>query len=159
MIELKNFYELTLDEKFMVLDWRNDLNTRRWMYSSDKIDKEHHLKYIESLKSSIGRKYFLVFKDNLPIGVIYFTDIDTNKKSCEFGLYRNPDLKGVGNILMDKIINYACEELKLNRIVAEVFHDNLKAIELYKKKGFSIYDQKLKENKTITYMEYKYEDR
>jgi len=47
----------------------------------------------------------------------------------------------------------------LNRIVAEVFNNNIKAIDLYKKKGFSIYDQNFKKNKKITYMELKHECR
>lgn len=34
-----------------------------------------------------------------PLEVIYFTDINIENKSSEFGLYSNPKLKGLGQTL------------------------------------------------------------
>ncbi|ELR6074153.1 UDP-4-amino-4,6-dideoxy-N-acetyl-beta-L-altrosamine N-acetyltransferase, partial [Campylobacter jejuni] len=84
-------------------------------------------------------KYFLVFQDEQIIGVIDFVNITT--KSCEFGLYAKPDLKGVGQILMNEIIKYAFESLKVNTLKAYVFKSNHKALKLYQQNHFTIYDE------------------
>ncbi|EAH9361535.1 GNAT family N-acetyltransferase, partial [Campylobacter coli] len=72
-------------------------------------------------------------------GVIDFVNITT--KSCEFGLYAKPNLKGVGQILMNEIIKYAFENLKVNTLKAYVFKDNRKALKLYQQNHFTIYDE------------------
>ncbi|EDO6873703.1 UDP-4-amino-4,6-dideoxy-N-acetyl-beta-L-altrosamine N-acetyltransferase, partial [Campylobacter coli] len=86
-----------------------------------------------------SKKYFLVFQDEQIIGVIDFVNITT--KSCEFGLYAKPNLKGVGQILMNEIIKYAFENLKVNTLKAYVFKDNRKALQLYQQNHFTIYDE------------------
>ncbi|EIN3296110.1 GNAT family N-acetyltransferase, partial [Campylobacter coli] len=68
-----------------------------------------------------------------------FVNITT--KSCEFGLYAKPNLKGVGQILMNEIIKYAFENLKVNTLKAYVFKDNRKALQLYQQNHFTIYDE------------------
>lgn len=68
--------------------------------------------------------------------MIDFVNITT--KSCEFGLYAKPDLKGVGQILINEIIKYAFEILKIKNLKACVFKDNEKALKLYKNNNFII---------------------
>lgn len=157
MIKLINFIDLTLEEKKMVLLWRNHKEIKQWMYNTDDISIENHLKFIESLKNAIDKLYFLVKQDNEYIGVIDFTNI-TNKSS-DFGLYSNVDLKGAGKILLENICNYAFNTLKLEILKAEVFGDNEKAIYLYKKFNFQEIDKKIVNNKKVICMELKYENR
>ena len=95
-----------------------------------------HLEFIKSLKNDKTKRYFVVFEKNLAIGVIDFIDI--NENSCEFGLYKNPNLKGVGKALLEKTIDYAFKILKCKVLKACVFKENLKALNLYLKKGFKI---------------------
>jgi UDP-4-amino-4,6-dideoxy-N-acetyl-beta-L-altrosamine N-acetyltransferase len=52
------------------------------------------------------------------------------------GLYANPNLRGIGNILLKLIIKYSFETLKVDKILAEVFCENQKAYNLYLKSGF-----------------------
>ncbi len=104
-IELINFTLLSLEEKKMVLKWRNNPNIKRWMYDKNNISLKNHLNYIEFLKTKKDRIYFLVKEEENSVGVIDFTSIDYLTKSAEIGLYSNPLLKGYGKILMNKIIN------------------------------------------------------
>ena len=138
--ELVNFTELSLDEKKMILQWRNDERIKKWMFSTDTITLENHLKYIDMLSLKKDRVYFLVKYKNSPIGVIDFTEIDAFK--ANFGLYANPDKKGVGNILMEEIINYGFHILKVKKLIAEVFETNIKAIKLYGKYDFTTVEKK-----------------
>ena len=152
-IELINFTKLSKYSSKQILKMRNNSNIRKWMYNKNKIKFEDHLNYIKSLENKDSRLYFLVKQDNENIGVINFTNITNNK--AELGIYANPSLKGQGTILLNIIINYGFNILKLKVLKANVFITNLKAINLYKKFGFkTIY----KENDLI-YMELENENR
>ncbi len=158
-INLINFTDLNLEEKKMVLSWRSHPSVKKWMYSSDEISLENHLNFIESLKDSVDMLYFLVQQDNNYIGVIDFTDIDKNSETAEFGLYAKIGLKGVGKILLNAICNYGFNTLKVNKLIAEAFIENDRAITLYKKFHFKEIVKKKVKNKEVIYMELKNEDR
>ncbi|EAC1787039.1 UDP-4-amino-4,6-dideoxy-N-acetyl-beta-L-altrosamine N-acetyltransferase [Campylobacter coli] len=138
MIIYKDFITLNLDKLKLVWQWRNDESVGQFMLNKS-IKFEEHLNFIEQLKTSKDKKYFLLFKENQAFGVIYFNNI-TNQ-TCEFGLYAKPNLKGVGQILMNEIIKYAFENLKVNTLKAYVFKDNRKALKLYQQNHFTIYDE------------------
>ena len=42
----KNYVNLTLDEKSMVLEWRNDESIRKWMYDKEVIELQNHLSFL-----------------------------------------------------------------------------------------------------------------
>jgi UDP-4-amino-4,6-dideoxy-N-acetyl-beta-L-altrosamine N-acetyltransferase len=111
------------------------------------------------LKSKKDRVYFLVKRNTEPIGVIDLTNINYADKSAEIGLYAKPQLKGIGNHLMETIINYAVYNLKLKTLFAEVFTENTAAIKLYKRYNFKTYDKKEMGNRQIQLMELQLENR
>ena len=103
-IQLLNFIDLKPEEKEMILKWRNYPEIRKWMYNQNEIKLEEHLNFIESLKSRKDKLYFLVKKEEEFIGVIDFTQL-VEKKSVHMAIYSNPNLKGNGKILLNKIID------------------------------------------------------
>ncbi|MBX2078140.1 UDP-4-amino-4,6-dideoxy-N-acetyl-beta-L-altrosamine N-acetyltransferase [Campylobacter peloridis] len=136
MIILKDFIHLTQDEIKLVLRWRNDEKIAKFMKNTN-IELDEHLNFINKLKQDNTKKYFLVFENDEPIGVIDFINI--NKISCEFGLYGIK--KGVGDLLMEEIKKYAFEILKIKNLKACVFKTNQKALNLYLKHNFKIIDE------------------
>ena len=160
-IILKQLFELTDSEKEMILEWRNNNNIRKWMYRTELISKKTHFQFVNDLKLDKYNKYFLVKQDKINIGVIYFNNIDVKNKVADFGLYVNPDIKvsGIGSILEKVCIEYAFDKLKIETLKLEVFSDNLKAINLYKKFMFKETDKKLENNKEVICMELKNENR
>lgn len=42
----KNFVQLSFEEKLNVLNWRNDINVRQWMYHSEVLQLDDHLKFV-----------------------------------------------------------------------------------------------------------------
>ncbi|WP_294956500.1 UDP-2,4-diacetamido-2,4,6-trideoxy-beta-L-altropyranose hydrolase, partial [Sulfurovum sp.] len=50
-IELINFIDLCLDEKKMILTWRNNDKVRQWMFIQEQIALATHLDYINFLKN------------------------------------------------------------------------------------------------------------
>jgi len=133
-MKITNFINLNIEEKKMILNWRNHPDIARYMITKH-ISLKEHLQFIENLKKNLNKKYFLI-ED---IGVIYFTIF---KNYAEIGLYKNPQKKGVGKILMEKLIDYGFNKLNLTKLILYVYEDNLKAINLYKKFGFTETDKK-----------------
>jgi len=150
--QLINFTELTLDEKKMVLKWRNSESVKKWMYNRTEISLENHLKYINSLHSKNDRVYFLLKNAYEALGVVDLTEIQNNR-SAALGIYANPDLKGYGMLLMSKIIKYAFDELHIKTLYANVYIDNTKAIHLYEKFNFRTLGTTEDENGTLQNME------
>jgi UDP-4-amino-4,6-dideoxy-N-acetyl-beta-L-altrosamine N-acetyltransferase len=132
---VKNFIDLTLDEKKEVLKWRNHLEIRKWMFDKNEISLKNHLAFIEKLRNDKTKIYFKV--DDL--GVINYK---IKNNIAEIGLHKNPYKQKVGNILMQKLIDYGFNKLKVKKLILYVYEDNLKAINLYKKYGFKEIDKK-----------------
>jgi len=156
-IKLVDFTKLKKKEKQMILEWRNDSSIRKWMYNQTIIPLKSHFAYIDSLKESKDKKYFLVKRNDKYIGVIDFTNI--KKESVLMGLYANPESKGVGKVLLENILNYACNILKVERIFAEVFSGNIRAYKLYKEFNFKSLSKKIINNKEVICLELKNENR
>ncbi|EAI7871049.1 UDP-4-amino-4,6-dideoxy-N-acetyl-beta-L-altrosamine N-acetyltransferase [Campylobacter lari] len=136
MIVFKNFINLTKDEKKEIFHIRNSPDISKFMKTKN-INYKEHLIFLKKLEKTSHKKYFLLVKNNENLGVIYFTNITTN--SCKFGLY---DIKkGVGNLLMEEIKNYAFNVLKIQNLNACVFKENIKALNLYLKHGFNIINE------------------
>lgn len=154
MIELKNFTDLTPDERAMVLTWRNDIRIRSCMYTDELISPNDHENFINSLHQRNDRRYFVVYKNSAPIGVVDLVDITDT--SATLGVYANPfsDRKGIGRIILRALIRYAYETLHLTTLRLECFEDNEKAQILYQKFDFTETKRSTKYNKTIICMEH-----
>ena len=151
-IKLINFIDLSQEEKMMILEWRNKIDIQKWVHTQNDISLEEHLDFIDSLKTIKDKLYFLVKKDDIYIGVINFTQIKSNE-SLVMGIYANPNLKGYGKILLETIIYFSFEILKVEKIFSEVYFENERAFSLYKIYGFKDYSYKIVNDKRVICME------
>ena len=160
-VELIDFVDMSFEEIKMVLEMRNNKDIKKWMYNTDDIKLDTHLKFINTLIFDISKQYFLVKKDDQYIGVVDFTNIDNKNKECYFGLYANSFIKiaGVGRMLEEICIKYVFDILKLYKLKLEVFAENTRAINLYKKYKFYENDKKIVNKKEVICMELKNENR
>ncbi|MDA3969391.1 UDP-4-amino-4,6-dideoxy-N-acetyl-beta-L-altrosamine N-acetyltransferase [Helicobacter ibis] len=138
-IEFKSFSELDINEIAIIFAWRNDARVCEFMKTKN-FSWEIHNKFIESLKDRKDKEYFLVYSGDVAIGVVYFVDI--NSDSCEFGIYANPNLKGYGKILMQHLLDYAKNTLKVKTLYSSVYTKNKRALKLYESFGFEIQENK-----------------
>ena len=84
-----NFTDLDSVETKLVWEWRNDEKVRKWMYNTEVIPFEKHLKFIENLYDSKEKLYFLVKRKQVPIGV--FSIVDIKDQTGEWGYYIAPE--------------------------------------------------------------------
>ena len=92
----KNFVNLTEQEKIMVWEWRNSEGIRKWMTNTETIPLENHLKFVDSLSHRDDLYYWMVYKDNNPLGVVDISSINRDNDSSETGYYLNPDYLDLG---------------------------------------------------------------
>ncbi|QOR00962.1 UDP-4-amino-4,6-dideoxy-N-acetyl-beta-L-altrosamine N-acetyltransferase [Campylobacter sp. 2014D-0216] len=133
MITYKNFTELDEEEAKEIFHIRNSSHVSKFM-KTQHISLEEHQLFLQKLKEINKQQYFLLLKDDTKIGVIYFINITNH--SCEFGLYGIQ--KGVGELLMQEVKNYAFNILKVQTLNACVFKENTKALNLYLRHSFEI---------------------
>ncbi|OCR99680.1 UDP-4-amino-4,6-dideoxy-N-acetyl-beta-L-altrosamine N-acetyltransferase [Campylobacter fetus subsp. testudinum] len=135
MIWAKNFINLNNDEILAVFKARTDPQTTTFCIRND-FNFDEHLSFVRSLKLKNDKAYFMIYDDENFVGVVSFIDI--NLDQAEFGLYKTPNTKSMGKILMNQMVKLAYS-LNLKIIKAKVLKHNLKAINLYKEFGFEIY--------------------
>ena len=152
-VELCNYINLKDDEKRLVLEMRNHASVRVWMTNNEIISEKEHQKFLESLEDAKTKKYFLVKKKGTIIGSISFVNLKYGE-STDFGIYVNPHInfQGAGRLLESTAAIFAFKVLNVKKIFLEVFEDNVRAIDFYKRAGFKILDTKEVSQKIIIQM-------
>jgi len=124
----------------LILSWRNAPEVRKSMHSDQKISAQEHKTWFSNLKHSLS-SYWYIYKnqEKIPVGVVYFTDYQPEKKRSSWGFYTAPNSpKGTGTNLGLNAINQAFDQLGLETLNAEVLSTNLRSLYLHKKLGFII---------------------
>jgi UDP-4-amino-4,6-dideoxy-N-acetyl-beta-L-altrosamine N-acetyltransferase len=136
-VHLKNFINLSQEEKKIVLDWRNSDQTRNGMYSNEEIKWQEHLSFIQRLETDDTRLYFLAFIKENPVGVVYFTGISIMHKRGVYGIYLRPDGQfppDTGVLLREVILELSFRHMDFNTLNSEVLSDN-KLAYIYNRRG------------------------
>lgn len=132
-IRLKPFWRMDKKESDDVLGWRNSEEIRCRMFCKEPIKREEHQGFIESLRSSRTKAYWMA-ED---LGVVSLSGIDYEIGRAQIGIYKAPAAqKGSGARLLSALIEIAFSKLGLKAIEAEVYMDNKAALGLYKRFGF-----------------------
>ena len=132
---------LDVDNKLQsdIRNWRNTPEISKYMYGNHVITSCEHQKWIESLKYRDDIIFFVIFKDENPIGALYFNNINQEHNIADWGFYLYPPElagKGYGAIIEYNAINYAFENLRLRKLNCEVLDFNTSVIKMHKKFGF-----------------------
>ncbi len=132
-----NFINLNDKELEIIRKWRNNNDICIWMYNAHKISSNEHKNFINKLKKNNTDFYWLVKdKKGSNIGVIYLNRVDFLHRNAYLGIYKDPNLSGVGELLMDSLKEIAFKIAKLHTLKLEVIETNKEAIRFYKKMGF-----------------------
>ncbi|WP_462351380.1 GNAT family N-acetyltransferase [Fusobacterium varium] len=148
MIRFENILKSTLKEQKEIREWRNDPKVRKFMYNSEIITEEQHLKWIDSLKKSENIDVFFIIYAEQKIGIVSVKKIST--KIYNWGIYLNNSLekgKGIGREIGEKFLKFLFtnyEELEI--IEYDVISENLISLNLALGLGM----KKYKEEKNLT---------
>ncbi len=126
---------LSVNELDVVLSWRNSDSVRKFMFNTQKINKEEHIKWFERSKNDLSR-HLLVFE--LESKVKGFAQFSVTKGGiAEWGFYVDPEAeRGTGTLLAVNVLQYAFTKLNLHKVCARVILFNDRSLALHKKMNF-----------------------
>ncbi|MCD2492230.1 GNAT family N-acetyltransferase [Lacrimispora sp. NSJ-141] len=127
-----------------MLEWMHDPEVNCFFrFDAENMTKEKALNFIQESRNSAEEKkafHFAVVNDEDEyLGTLSLKDIDWNARVAEFAisLRRSNQGKGLGTAATLEGLKYAFDVLNLERVFLNVLSDNVKAIRLYEKCGFS----------------------
>ena len=123
----------------LVLHWRNSDRIRRNMYGDHIISMDEHRAWFNRLEEN-PNVVFLVFElRQMPVGMVYFTDIDRKNDKCFWGFYLGQENlpRGTGTIMGVLGMEYAFEAFNIRKLCGEVFLFNTASVKFFHRLGFS----------------------
>ena len=138
MIALIHFERLSKDHLELVLKWRTSENITKYMSTDIDYDLEKQLSWFNSINKCETSEYFIIKYKNSPIGLNSINDICNRHKHCLGGYYIGDSRfqAKLGGIIPIFTLNYIFEVKKLNKSIANIFTENSKVIEIYKRLGY-----------------------
>lgn len=133
------------DDLEKLIEWRNHDQIRKWFFNKDIITLEKQRAWYENYLNDEKDIMFIIeeIRDiREPIGACALYDINYETGTAEFGrlMIGNFKARGKGNGL--KSVNAACcfgfKRLKMEKIILEVFENNISALKIYLQAGFKI---------------------
>ena len=121
----RNFTKTTLEERKLILSWRNSDRIRLKMVNQEIIPLENHLKFIEGLKDRTDCIYWLVYLDGTPIGVI---SGGTNSGGLYIG---NQAYSGYGIAIIYYDVKNLFENIGITEKVFEVLKTNKRVYQMH----------------------------
>lgn len=125
----------------LVLAWRNKKEIIDQLFSYVGIVAKQHYNWYEKYINDDRRIEFIIeiIETQKPIGTIGLNNIDYKNQKAELGIMigeLEEQGKGYATEAIVKLIQYAFDEMNLQKIYLKTFYSNNRAIKLYKKLGF-----------------------
>lgn len=100
------------------------------------VNYEKEAKWLEStLLQNTPHTYFGVESDGKLVGITSLRNIDQLNRQAEFAIFII-ETRGIGQDATNQTLNFAFQDLGLERVWLKVMTDNAPAIKLYQKCGF-----------------------
>lgn len=133
----ENFINLGEKQIEQILEWRNHVDIRRYMYNPNPIALQEHWRFIGSLSEREDVYYWLVYKNRRVVGVVNLTDIHVEDSTAELGYYIVPDLlnSGIGLDFAYSNFCFAFDIIGCDKLVGGIHSENRNALLLDKYLG------------------------
>lgn len=137
---------ITLNDTDLIVNWRNNPKVKQFFIYQDEFTKETHERWFyEKIINGDVVQYIIEIleqgKSCIPIGSVYYRDINVDFKSAEFGIFIGEDIhrgKGIGTRVCKEFTEFGHKTLGFHRIFLRVLSKNLQAYKAYKKVGYRV---------------------
>lgn len=137
---MKNLRKLELKDIPFMLEWMCDDECKNIFQKDFNSIREEQLKdFIENSFSSCNQNFAIIDEeDNEYLGTISLKNIDYKNRNAEYAISTRKKCRGTGinTEATKQLLNYAFNELHLNKVYLNVLSNNIRAISFYKKIGF-----------------------
>ena len=136
MIELR---DLRPQDSEQLRQWRNSPEVAAYMYTDHEISPEEHAAWFAGIEGDPTRKYWIIVYKGEDVGLVNLAGIDMKNRRSYWAFYvASPTARGlgVGSFVEWAILGYAFDNLKLNKLCAEVLSTTPTVVALHKRFGF-----------------------
>lgn len=118
--------------------WRNQPRVRQNMLDDTIIDSQQQKQWFENLSKNKNKIYKVFYQNWKPVGMLYFSDINT--ESCSWGCYIGEEAVwlGTGMLLSIAALDYAFNDLNIKKLNAEVLESNISPIIMHQALEYTI---------------------
>ena len=135
-VSIRKFNENDIENK---IKWINDSANNQFLHYDLPLEYEKTKKWYETIKDRTDRFDAVIEYEKIPVGIIGLLNIDKKNQKAEYYItlgekeYKG---KGIAYNASIKILEYAFEKLKLNKIYLYTEVENIIAQKLFDKLGF-----------------------
>jgi len=130
---------ITWEDTDNIIKWRNSDYVRSRFIDQRLFTRESHEYWLKNYVET-GKVYqFIILLDEVSVGSVYLRDVDHENKTAEYGIFigeQSSRGKGVGTKSARAILDFAFNELHLEKVFLRVYKDNEGAVKSYLKAGF-----------------------
>lgn len=136
-IKLKNlpshcFLPVDVEQSALLWQWRNSPRVRANMHSDQAISWQDHQSWFEDMLVDNTRRYWMLYQNKRPVGVLNFSDLDTSSPQWGCYLGETDVWPGSGIIFELAALDYCAASADFEYIVAQVLSFNHAALKLHK---------------------------
>jgi len=130
--------EATLEDWELLLEWRNDIDTRKNSHNMDMVEADNHKKWLNAVIENPDRKLYIAYKDDVAVGTVR-ADYDDSAKSHELSWTVSPHARGqgVGKKMVRLFVNAFDTKIR-----AEIKEGNVSSIKIAESVGLKLKEQK-----------------
>jgi UDP-4-amino-4,6-dideoxy-N-acetyl-beta-L-altrosamine N-acetyltransferase len=131
---------MSYEDLDLVLTWRNSPRVRENMYTNHVITTEEHQRWFEKASRDPSKRLLMcVDESNIAVGVVSFSDIDPVHKRATWAFYSGESSRrGVGSEMERLALDFAFENLGLEKLNCEVLSFNMPVVDFHRKYGFRV---------------------
>lgn len=135
-VQVRKFEEKDVPLK---VKWINDTSNNQYLHYDLPLTLENTFRWFNRIKDDARRFDATILYESMPVGIIGLLSIDSVNRKAEFYItlgevsYKG---KGIAEKASKLLINYAFEELGLNKLYLYTEEQNLRAQKLFEKIGF-----------------------
>ena len=131
----------------ILLDWRNDIETRRNSHNMEFVKEDDHKKWLKSVLENKSRELFIALENKQPFGTVR-VDFDEQQKTYELSWTISPKFRGQG--IGKKMVRSLTEKMD-EKIRAEIKKGNIASVKIAEYAGLTF---KKEENGILHYSNY-----
>jgi len=130
--------EATFNDWKILLEWRNNPDTRKNSLNNEVIDIDTHKKWLKKVLSNKNIKLFIVIESDIPVGTVR-ADYDEESNSFKLSWTVAPDYRGKG--LGKRMVKLLVDKLN-SKVKAEIKKENISSLKIAQYAGLHIYKEK-----------------
>ncbi len=134
---------ITLTDTPLIVRWRNSDFVRNNFLYREKFTEEIHKHWLETKVATGEVVQFIIEQEEngnqVPVGSVYLRDIDTENSFAEFEIFIGEESaigKGIGTESARLMLDFAQNQIGVNRVFLSLLADNISAYKAYRKAGF-----------------------